>query len=152
MKQCKKYTLIKSLTFYSLLVTWCTDSLTFNNCTLCPHCICMFCICLRTNSDLWYLLHKLIGFYNPDEKCLLYGTNWVFKHSSLHFTCKRLNLLFLWELKCNGLLIKPVPTVSTIITAIGKWTTSSTSSSSHYLKLVSVSLPSLSSCHCHKLI
>ena len=23
--------------------------------------------------------HKLIGFYNRDEKCLLRGTNWVFK-------------------------------------------------------------------------
>ena len=25
------------------------------------------------------LKHKLIGFYNRDEKCLLSGTNWVFK-------------------------------------------------------------------------
>ena len=24
------------------------------------------------------LQHKLIGFYNRDEKCLLRGTNWVF--------------------------------------------------------------------------
>ena len=23
--------------------------------------------------------HKLTGFYNRDEKCLLHGTNWVFK-------------------------------------------------------------------------
>ena len=29
------------------------------------------------------LQHKLIGFYNRDEKCLLRGTNWVFK--STHF-------------------------------------------------------------------
>ena len=35
--------------------------------------------CLRTNSDLWHLQHKLIGFYNRDEKGLLRGTNWVFK-------------------------------------------------------------------------
>ena len=42
--------------------------LTFNNCTLCPH-----CIYLRS-----HLHHKLIGFYNRDEKCLLRGTNWVF--------------------------------------------------------------------------
>jgi hypothetical protein len=54
-------------------------SLTFNNFTLCPHCIYVFCICLRTNSDLCYLQYKLIGFYNRDEKCLLRGTNWVFK-------------------------------------------------------------------------
>jgi len=43
-------------------------------------------------------------------------------------------------------------TVSTIITASGEWTTSFMSSFSHYLKLLRVSLPSLSSCHCHKLI
>ena len=30
------------------LVTWCTNSLTFNNCTLCPHCIYVFCIYLTT--------------------------------------------------------------------------------------------------------
>ena len=29
----------------------------------------MFCIYLRTNSDLCYLQHKLIGFYNRDVKC-----------------------------------------------------------------------------------
>jgi len=54
-------------------------SLTFNNCTLCPHCIYVFCIYLRTNSDLCHLQHKLIGFYNLDEKCLQRGTDWVFK-------------------------------------------------------------------------
>ena len=42
-------------------------------------CIHVFCIYLRTNSDLRHLQHKLIGFYNRDEKCLLRGTNWVFK-------------------------------------------------------------------------
>ena len=67
------------LSFKSLLVTWCTNSLTFNNSTLCPHCIYVFCIYLRTNSDLCHLHHKLIGFYNRDEKCLLRGTNWIFK-------------------------------------------------------------------------
>ena len=39
------------------------------------------CICnyLRTNSDLRHIQHQMIGFYNRDEKCLLRGTNWVFK-------------------------------------------------------------------------
>ena len=46
------------------------------------------CIYLRTNSDLCHLQHKLIGFYNRDEKCLLLGTNWVFKQSSLLFVFK----------------------------------------------------------------
>jgi hypothetical protein len=32
----------------------------FNNCTLCPHCVYVFCICLITNSDLCHLQHKLI--------------------------------------------------------------------------------------------
>ena len=35
----------------------------------------VFCVYLRTNSDLCHLQHKLIGFCNRDEKCLLRGTN-----------------------------------------------------------------------------
>ena len=35
--------------------------------TFCPHCIYVFCIYPRTNSDLCHLQHKLIGFYNRDE-------------------------------------------------------------------------------------
>jgi len=31
------------------------------------------------NSDLCHLQHKLIGFYNRDENCLLRGTDWVYK-------------------------------------------------------------------------
>jgi hypothetical protein len=38
-----------------------------------------------------HLQHKLIGFYNRDEKCLLRGTNWVFKYCSLRFDFKRLS-------------------------------------------------------------
>ena len=39
----------------------------------------MFCIYLRTNSDLCHLQHKLIGFYNREEKCLQRGTDWGIK-------------------------------------------------------------------------
>ena len=39
-----------------------------------PHCIYVFCIYLRTNSDLCHLQHKLVGFYKRDEKCLQRGT------------------------------------------------------------------------------
>jgi len=39
----------------------------------------VFCTYLRTNSNLCHLQHKLIGFYNRDEKCLQRGTDWVFK-------------------------------------------------------------------------
>jgi len=41
---------------------------------------------------LCHLQHKLIGFYNRDEKCLQRGTDWVFKWSSLQFVCKGLNI------------------------------------------------------------
>jgi len=36
----------------------------------------VFCIYLRTNSELCHLQLKLIGFYNRDEKCLQRGTDW----------------------------------------------------------------------------
>ena len=39
----------------------------------------LFCMYLSTNSDLCHLQHKLIGFYNRDEKCLQRGTDWGFK-------------------------------------------------------------------------
>jgi hypothetical protein len=39
----------------------------------------VFCIYLRTNSDLCHLQHRLVGFYNRDEECLQRGTDWVFK-------------------------------------------------------------------------
>jgi hypothetical protein len=34
----------------------------FNTCTLCPHCMYAFCICLRTNRDLCHLHKKLTVF------------------------------------------------------------------------------------------
>jgi hypothetical protein len=37
---------------------------------------------------LCHLQHKLIGFYNRDEKCLQRGTDWVFKESSLRLVFK----------------------------------------------------------------
>ena len=52
----------------------------------------MFCIYLRTNSDLCHLQHKLIGFYNPDEKCLQRGTDLGFKYSGLRLVFKGLNV------------------------------------------------------------
>jgi len=50
----------------------------------------VFCIYLRTNSDLCHLQHKLIGFYNLDEKCSLRCTDWAFKWSGLRFVFKGL--------------------------------------------------------------
>jgi len=65
----------------------------FNNCTLCPHYIYVFCIYLRTNSDSCHLYQRLIGFYNRDEKCLQRGMNWVFKQSSLRFAFEELTTI-----------------------------------------------------------
>ena len=84
---------LSCLTFKAYWLRDAPTGLTFNNCTLCPHCIYVFCIYLRTNSDLCHLHHKLIGFYNRDEKCLQRGPNWVFKYSSLRFVFKGLNSL-----------------------------------------------------------
>jgi hypothetical protein len=47
-------------------------------------------IYLRTNSDLCHLEHKRIGFYNRDEKCLLRGTDCIFKKTGLRFVGKGL--------------------------------------------------------------
>jgi hypothetical protein len=57
----------------------------------------VFCIYLRTNSDLCHLQHKLIGFYNRDEKCLQRGTDWGFKWSGLRFVCKGLKRVMYGE-------------------------------------------------------
>ena len=77
-----------STLFLPFKAYWLLDALTtltFKNCTLRPHCLYVFCIYLRTNSDLCHLRHKLIDFYKRVEKCLLRDTNWVFILSSLGF-------------------------------------------------------------------
>ena len=51
----------------------------------------MFCIYLRTNSDLCHLHHKLTSFYNRVWKCLQRCTNWALKWSSLRFVFQGLN-------------------------------------------------------------
>ena len=57
-----------------------------------------FHIYLWTNSDFCPIQHKLIGFYNRDEKCLLRGTDCVFKCvKGMHLTqfqvqCKKCGL------------------------------------------------------------
>jgi hypothetical protein len=45
-------------------------------------CIYVFCVDLRTNSDYFPIQHKLTGFYNRDEVCLLSGTDWVFIYNT----------------------------------------------------------------------
>ena len=49
-----------------------------------------FCMDLRTDSDLCHLQHKLIGFYNRDEKCLQRGTDWFLIYGRLRSVFKSL--------------------------------------------------------------
>jgi hypothetical protein len=62
---------------------------TYRNSVFCPHCIYVFCIYLRQNSDLCPIRHTRIGFYNQDENFLQRGANWVFKSSGLRFVFER---------------------------------------------------------------
>jgi len=55
--------------------------------------LCVLYLSEGKNSDLCHLYHTLIGFYNRDEKCLLRGTDWAFKQSSLRFVFKGLSTL-----------------------------------------------------------
>ena len=70
----------------------------------------MFCIYLRTKSDLCHLQHKLIDFYN---RCM----NWVFKWSSLHSVFKWLISMhhhfsgILNGVKKKSLMRKPCPSI-----------------------------------------
>ena len=48
------------------------------------HTLYVFCVHLRTNSDLCHLRHKLIGFYSRDGVCLQRGTDCVFIYIYIH--------------------------------------------------------------------
>ena len=68
------------LTLYNPVVTLCTSWFNTQQFYVLPaqH-IYAFCVDLRTNSDYFPIQHKLTGFYNRDEKCLLRGKDWGFK-------------------------------------------------------------------------
>jgi hypothetical protein len=53
--------------------------------TLLKYSIYVFSTDLRTNSELWPIIHKLTGFYNRDGKCLLRGTRRVIKRKRIRF-------------------------------------------------------------------
>jgi hypothetical protein len=57
----------------------CTNRFNIHEFYILPQCTCGVCINLRTKDALCHLHHKLVDFYNRDEKCLLRGTDWVFK-------------------------------------------------------------------------
>jgi hypothetical protein len=77
------------------------------------HCIYVFSVYLRTSSDSCHLYNKLIGFYNRDEKCLLRGTNWVFKESGLRFVFKG-SILNRIRFLSGSHTIRPVETGSVV--------------------------------------
>jgi hypothetical protein len=52
------------------------NSLTFHNCTLCPRCIDLFCIYLRTNSDLC-CLSRLMCYVSARRRGVTYHTCYV---------------------------------------------------------------------------
>jgi len=54
-------------------------------CTLPIDDIYKVCIYLRKKGEFCPIKYKLIGFYNRNVKCLLCGTDWVFKENSLRF-------------------------------------------------------------------
>jgi len=43
--------------------------------------VCLYVVYVsqKTTTKVFPIQHKLIGFYNRDEKCLQRGTDWVFK-------------------------------------------------------------------------
>ena len=53
--------------------------------------MCFVFIWEQTATCATYSINRLV-FYNRDEKCLLRGTNWIFKYSSLRFAFKRVNI------------------------------------------------------------
>jgi hypothetical protein len=52
---------LSCITFWSLPVTWCTNSLTFNNCTFCPHCMYMC----------------FVFIWEKTATCATYSINWL---------------------------------------------------------------------------
>jgi hypothetical protein len=51
------------------------SGLAFKNYTICPQCIYVFCMDLRTNSNYFTTHYELIGLCNLNGVCLLRGTN-----------------------------------------------------------------------------
>jgi hypothetical protein len=70
---------LEDLTFQSLLDRWCTNRFNIQQLYVLP--ILYLCVLYLSENKqrLRHLQHKLIGFYNRDEKCLLRGRYWVFK-------------------------------------------------------------------------
>jgi len=69
------------INLFNLTVGVCTTSSNIQKFfILLTYFIYVFCIYLATNSEFRPIQHPMISFfYNRGHKCLLRGTNWVFK-------------------------------------------------------------------------
>jgi hypothetical protein len=54
--------------------TYVPPGLTLKNSTWCSHCVYVFCVDLRTNSNFCLIKHQETGFYNRSGECLQRGT------------------------------------------------------------------------------
>ena len=61
------------------------------------HCIYVFCVDLRANSDYFTVQHWLVGFYNWDGVCLLRGTFYVLPTVYLCVLCGSENKQWLFH-------------------------------------------------------
>ena len=67
------------------MVAWCTKRFNIQQLYALPTLYSYVSYLSENKQRLVPLQHKLIGFYNRDEKCLQRGTDWVFKQSGLRF-------------------------------------------------------------------
>ena len=68
-----------TLTFQSLAVSLCTTRFNIQKFYMALALLWVFYTDIRTDSNFCFRQHKVIGFYDRGGKCLLCGTNWVFK-------------------------------------------------------------------------
>jgi len=53
--------------------------LTLKNFTFGSQCVHLFCANIRTDIEVCCMQYSVTGCYNRNGRCLLRGTNWVFK-------------------------------------------------------------------------
>jgi len=89
--QCMEKCISEEAENYPFKVLWslCVPPLLiFQNSTFCPQFILWVLYVSQKNSEFCHTQQSMIGFYNRNGKCLLRGTDWVFR---LHFVLKESN-------------------------------------------------------------
>ena len=77
------------------MVTSYTTKSNIKNCTFCPHSVFMCFVWISEQTTIFPIQHKLTGFYNRDEVCILRGTDWIFKYNST-FSPHSVFMCFVW--------------------------------------------------------